>query len=128
MKKIDGAALLKNIRSLRVGGSVGSSLGMIGLFAFPAMRRSGVSVEAAAVIGVALGTAIHGSILPILLFFNHYLKLGEILFAMQRGWLEETEARQMMRERQLKYFECAARKTRSPRECGSRTQPEAPPR
>ena len=58
---IPRAIVARNLRAVGVGGTVGAAAAVALYFMAPAVRRSGISLDAVTALGAAVGTAVHHS-------------------------------------------------------------------
>jgi hypothetical protein len=108
-KAADAERILKTLRSVGTGGALGCAAG-IGVYALtPSVRASGVTLQFAAGLGAAVGTALHRAISPLLPCLNHYRQMVEIQTEVWLGLMPKELAEQLRTELQLRYFLGAGR-------------------
>lgn len=103
-KTPDVERFLKTLRSLGTGGALGGAAA-IGAYALvPSLGATGLSVQTAAGIGAAVGTALHRAITPVLPCLTHYRQMMEIQAEWRLGLMPQELAAQLRTELQLRYF------------------------
>src|SRR2546423_290980 len=103
-KTPDVDRLLKTLRSLGTGGALGAAAGIGAYSLAPSLRATGLSLQVAAGIGAAVGTALHRAITPLLPCLNHYRQMAEIQTEVWLGLMPKELADQLRTELQLRYF------------------------
>ena len=103
-KTPDVDRILKPLRSLGTGGLLGSAAGIGAYVLLPSVRAAGLSLQVAAGVGAAVGTAVHRAITPVLPCLNHYRQMAEIQAEVWLGLMSKDLAEQLRTELQLRYF------------------------
>lgn len=101
---IPRAIVARNLRAVGVGGTVGAAAAVALYFMAPAVRRSGISLDAVTALGAAVGTAVHHSILPVLAMLGHYRRMLELVLARRVGWMTDESTARIMQTIQERYF------------------------
>jgi hypothetical protein len=103
-KTPDVETLLKTLRSVGTGGALGGAAG-IGAYCFaPSLRAAGLTLQVAAGLGAAIGTALHRATTPLLPCLSHYRQMIEIQAEVRLGLMPKDLAEQVRTELQLRYF------------------------
>jgi hypothetical protein len=103
-KTPDVDRILKTLRSLGTGGLLGGAAGVGAYVLVPSVRATGLSLQVAAGVGAAVGTALHRAITPLLPCLNHYRQMAEIQAELWLGLMSKELAEQLRTELQLRYF------------------------
>ena len=103
-KTPDVETLLKTVRSVGTGGALGGAVGIGAFCLAPSLRAAGVTLQVAAGVGAALGTALHRATTPLLPCLSHYRQMIEIQAEVRLGLMPKDLAEQLRTELQLRYF------------------------
>jgi hypothetical protein len=103
-KKTPQAIVVRNLRTVGVGGTLGAAAAVALYFTVPAVGRAGISLDALTALGVAVGGAVHHAMLPVLAILAHYRRMLELVLARRVGWMTDESTQWMMQVIQERYF------------------------
>lgn len=104
MKKVDFGRISPALKSLGVGGTLGSSVGVMAFYALPELRAHGVTIQLAATVGAASMTALHRASLVAAPTIRYYCLMLMLVFDVHMGWMTVRAAREIRSQLQQEHY------------------------